>query len=175
MCLGLLKRTSSECVPSGMFCHTRGSGSKTRASSASRRAASVGGVRGRRPWAASSGSVPHRVASAGRGEASLDVVSARVFAHAAIAFANRVASAGRPGAIWAVFWATFWAAGRGTRRSCNAKLSVAEVPRGVFLGRSKKRRSGLALRNMSHPRIGVENTSPFVFGRSTRNRPKSHL
>ena len=74
MCLGLLKRTSSECVQSGLFCHTRGSGSKTRASSASRRAASVGGVRGRRPAAASSGSVPHRVASAGRGEASLDIV-----------------------------------------------------------------------------------------------------
>ena len=34
----------------------------------------TGGVRGRRPWAASSGSVPHRVASAGRGEASLDIV-----------------------------------------------------------------------------------------------------
>ena len=59
-------------------------------------------------------SVPHRVASAGRGEASLDVVSARVFAHAAIAFANRVASAGRPDAIWAAFWATFWPAFSGT-------------------------------------------------------------
>ena len=82
----------------------------------------------------------HRVASAGRGEASLDVVSARVFAHAAIAFANRVASAGRGDAIWAAFWATFWAAGRGTRLCRNAKLGDREVPRGVFFGTSKKRR-----------------------------------
>ena len=86
-----------------------------------------------------------------------------------------VTSAGRGGAIWAAFWATFWDAWRGPRRSCNAKLSVAEVPRGVFFGRSKKRHAALALRNMSHPRIGVWNARRRCFGESTRNRPKSGL
>ena len=71
--------------------------------------------------------------------------------------------------------ATFCDAGRGARRSCFAKSSVARMPRGVFFDTPKKRRPAIALRNMSHSQIGVQNTSPFVFGRSTRNRPKSHL
>ena len=82
--------------------------------------------------------------------------------HTAIVFANRVASAGRLGAIWAAFWATFWAAGRGTRRCGLARFSVAKVPRGVFFGTSKKRRSDVALRNMSHPRMGSKTRAPVV-------------
>ena len=49
------------------------------------------------------------------------------------------------------------------------------VPRSVFFDTPKKRRPAIALRNMSHSQIGVQNTSPFVFVQSTRNRPKSRL
>ena len=71
--------------------------------------------------------------------------------------------------------ATFWDAGRGATRSRNAKLSVAEVSCDVFFATSKKRRHGVALRNMSHPRMGVKNTRRCCFGRSTRNHKKSRL
>ena len=93
----------------------------------------------------------------------------------AVALASRAASVGRVGAIFGRVSATFWTAGRGARRSCFAKSGVARVPRSVFFDTPKKRRPAIALRNMSHSQIGVQNTSPSVFVQSTRNRPKSRL
>ena len=72
-------------------------------------------------------------------------------------------------------WATFWDAGRGATRSRNAKFRVAEVSCDVFFATSKKRRHGVALRNMSHPRMGVKNTRRCCFARSTRNHKKARL
>ena len=93
----------------------------------------------------------------------------------AVALASRAASVGRVGAISGRVSATFWTAGRGARRSCFAKSGVARVPRSVFFDTPKKRRPAIALRNMSHSQIVVQNTSPCVFVQSTRNRPKSRL
>ena len=56
-----------------------------------------------------------------------------------------------------------------------AQSSVGKAPRGVGFYTSKKRRPAFALRNLSHPRIGVRNALRPCFAASSRNRPKSRL